>query len=508
MQELSKLQEAAEQALKWVQAQDGVREAEAFVAANDVLLTRLDYTSHIPCEGVLEPKSTTAFGIGLRVAFDGGDLRLGSGQETGDLGEDAVRSAFDKARAGAVADPTFESLPRPTGERRTLAAYHDPALMEMPGEELVALGWETVENAMEAFEEGAAALQKPPADLGFILGGDVTVIQERIATAATHMPDVQTDETTLIMASLTAMVEAERAKGTGWTAGARRSDFSGAVGAEAARNALAGVGGRRIESGKYRVVLGPQAVTDILSNIVLPSLNLGNVYASSSCFLGKLTQQVADSRLSVYDHGALPGCMGSKGITCEGLATGRTDLISDGIMVGTLANYYESRRIMRDAHAAEKLGVDPREHAAAFVPRSGFRFRTGGGRGHEHTPGIACTNVFLESSEAIASEQILKAVGDGLYIGRIWYTYAVNGLSAGDFTCTVVADSFLIRDGKPAEPLLPNVVRIDDNVGRILNSVIAVGEEQRGVIVWAADEVVYAPEVAVDNVPLTAIGGA
>ncbi|MEW6355495.1 MAG: TldD/PmbA family protein [Planctomycetota bacterium] len=506
MQDLSKLQDAAAAALKWVQSQKGVREAEAFVAANDSLLARLDYTSHIPCEGVLEPKSCGSFGVGLRVVFgNGGQALLGFGQETGDLGKTAVRSAFAKAKAGAVADPTFESLPKPTGEKPTLSDYHDPALMDLPDEDLVALGWEAMQGAMEEFEKGAKRLRKSPKALGFLLGGDVTVLQERMAVASTHMPDVQTDETTLIMASFTAMVEARKAKGTGWLTGAKRSDFTKDVGAEAARNAIASVGGRRVKSGKYKVVFGPQAVTDLLTHIILPSLKLGNLYASSSCFLGKLTKQVADKHLSLYDHGALPGHMGSKRITCEGLPTGRTDLIRDGVMVGTLANDYESRRIMMDKQAKEKLGVAPKSHKAAFVPRNGFRFQSGGGRGFAMPPGTACTNVFLESNRAKTREALLKEVGDGIYVGRIWYTYPVNGLAAGDFTTTCIADSYLIEDGRLGAPLLPNVIRINDNVSKVLNNIIGVGDTPRGVIVWAADEVVYVPDVAVADVNVTAI---
>jgi len=506
MQDLSKLQDAAEQALKWTQSQNAVREAEAFVAANDSLLARLDYTSHIPCEGVLEPKSCGSFGIGLQVVLEGnGETLKGFGQETGDLGEAAIRSAFEKAKAGAVADPTFETLPKPIGGEPTLSDYHDPALMDLSDEDLVALGWQAMDGAMEAFDEGAKKLGEDPKALGFLIGGDVTVLQERIAIASTHMPAVQTDETTLIMASFTAMVEAHNAKGTGWISGSKRSDFSSEVGAEAARNAVANVDGQRVKSGKYRVVFGPQAVTDILTHIVLPSLKLGNLYASSSSFLGKLTQQIADAGLSLYDNGALPGHMGSKRITCEGLPTGRTDLIKDGVMVGTLTDHYNFRRIFADKHAEEKLGVAPQQIEAAFVPRNGFRFQSGGGRGFGMTPGTACTNIFLESSDPKTREELLKKVGSGLYVGRIWYTYPVNGLPAGDFTTTCIADSYLIEDGKLGAPLQPNVIRINDNVAKILNNIIGVGDRQRGVIVWAADEVVYAPDVAVDDVNVTAI---
>ena len=80
------------------------------------LLARLNYTSHIPCNGVEEPKSTEMRGLGLQVVFDGPDGPLvGFGSEPSDFGEAGVRRALDKARRSAVSDPEFRSLPRPDG---------------------------------------------------------------------------------------------------------------------------------------------------------------------------------------------------------------------------------------------------------------------------------------------------------------------------------------------------------------------------------------------------------
>ncbi len=67
------LRRAVADALALVSAQPGVREVEAFAAANRTLLARLNYTSHIPCNGVEEPKSSEAYGLGLQVAFDTAD---------------------------------------------------------------------------------------------------------------------------------------------------------------------------------------------------------------------------------------------------------------------------------------------------------------------------------------------------------------------------------------------------------------------------------------------------
>ena len=66
-------------------------------------------------------------------------------------------------------------------------------------------------------------------------------------------------------------------------------------------------------------------------------------------------------------------------------------------------------------------------------------------------------------------DELCRRVGEGLYVGRIWYTYPINGLQAGDFTCTVVADSYLIRDGRIAVPLKANAVRISDNITSVLD---------------------------------------
>jgi hypothetical protein len=45
-------------------ARPGIREVEVLAAASRSLLARLDDTSHIPCNGVEEPKSAGSAGLG------------------------------------------------------------------------------------------------------------------------------------------------------------------------------------------------------------------------------------------------------------------------------------------------------------------------------------------------------------------------------------------------------------------------------------------------------------
>jgi len=63
----------------------------------------------------------------------------------------------------------------------------------------------------------------------------------------------------------------------------------------------------------------------------------------------------------------------------------------------------------------------------------------------------------------------------------------------------------MIRDGRIAEPIQANTIRINDNIATFLNNVVGVTKDVKGTIVWAADEVVYAPEIAVSDVRIDAI---
>jgi len=390
--------------------------------------------------------------------------------------------------------------------------YHDSAAMGLTNEALVQAGWLILTRALDEFRtdgrlKALATDGRSLRDLGLIVGGDVTFLLERMAIGSTSLPKVQTDESTLIASFITAMVEREGAKGTGFGCDTKLSAFKGTAGADAARNAIAQIGGVRIADGNYTVILGPQPVSDLVNHLILPSLTVGSFYECSSAFHGQLGRQIAQDQFTLYDHGALPGHMGSKGITCEGLPTGRTDLIKHGKLVGLLSNFYETERILRDPAAKDKLGVASEDHLDALAPRNGFRYGGGGGRRFDMAPSVSPTNVLIESSEHMTREALLQRVRNGVYIGRIWYTYPINGLRAGDFTATVVGDSYVIQDGKLAAPIKANTVRINDNIHRVLRNIIGMAGKGTGTVAWAADEVVYAPDIALSALTLNEIAG-
>src|SRR3989454_8291299 len=142
MRNVAEMAKATEEALARVAAQPDVREVEVFTSANSALLTRLNYTSHIPCNGVEEPKSAESYGIGIQAVFDAPDgRRIGFGSEPSDLTAAGAERALAKARKAAVADPEFVSLPAAATAPRSLTNYHDPRLMDLDDASLVEAGW-------------------------------------------------------------------------------------------------------------------------------------------------------------------------------------------------------------------------------------------------------------------------------------------------------------------------------------------------------------------------------
>jgi hypothetical protein len=299
--------------------------------------------------------------------------------------------------------------------------------------------------------------------LGLILGGDVSILQSRVAIASSAMPEPQADDCAFMSASATGMVEARDAKGSGWSIITRLEHFTDEAGGEAADNAVAAMDGVRVPSGDYTVILGPQPVADLCNNLIVPSCQAGSFYSSSTPFLGRLGRVVAARGLSIYDHGAMPGLAGSRGITCEGLPTGRTDLIKDGVLVGLLSHWYDTQRLLHDPAAREKLGMDPAAAAGALAPRNGFRgdgARALRARRARRRPTsssrapIRCRSRIWPRASAMASTW----VASGTYRSTGW---------AGDFTCTVVG--ILYHPRRPDRgPLKANTIRINDNVTRLL----------------------------------------
>ena len=557
MVDLKNLQQITKEGLELLKKEKGLIEGVVYASANERTIGRIVYTTHLPSSGLLEPKSDSDYGVSVEMWFEkNGKKLLGMGHEANDLSIDGVARAIEKVGRDAVEDTDFsgflkrEDLPKnkipPTpfnkggelknttiagagfqpGPKCSGASYklapageRFPSLLKRgqgrftqltqraESELIVKLGWETIEGAVDALSEYVKRNKLDIDKLSFILNGDNFIIKERMALATTT-GIVDSDETFLVLSFITAMLEKDNSKGSAWGAktlpGADYSAYE--FGKRAALSAINGVGGKRIKSGKYRVIFGHQAVTELFGSLYSPHVNLGMVELGASIFNGKYGEQVASKLLTIYDDATLPSGAGSKRITCEGYPTGKTMLIDSGKLVGYMSDTRTRNKILgKRERGKQVLGVDPHEIRQAIDPRNGFRFARGGGRVAGASVGIHATNLVVDSPKPVTTDKLLKEVGEGIFIGRLWYTYPIGGYSSGIITGTTIAECYTIKNGKLADPILPNTLRLEDNIGEIARNIIGVANNQMPTILWASDEITHAPWVGIENVQFHAI---
>lgn len=485
----------------------GLIEAEVYASANRRTVGRMVYTSHIPCNGLEEPKSDEDLGISVEIWFEkDGQKLVGAGHEPNDLSLDAVERALAKAKRDAVPDPEFFGFYKKDAitdhTHHVPQEYHDIQITDMSvadeSQLLAEHVWQTIDGAVEVISAYAKEANSSPEDVAFILNGDHFVISEMMAVASTNGVEAS-DVSTIVLSFLTGMIESGNAKGSAWSAHTFLNDLSPKqLGRDVAQAAIANLNGVTVESGTYSVIFGPQAVAELFGSLLLPHLTLGMVDFGVSLFADAFEKKVATPLLSIYDDATMDRAAGTKRVTCEGVPTARVPLIESGVLKNLLSDYRTTSKF---------LHTHPDQQRSNIEPRNGFRFGFGGGRVAGAGVGTHATNLVIDSPTPLPPEELLVQVKDGIYIGRLWYTYPVGGYASGIISGTAIADNFVIKDGKRAEPIVPNTLRLQDNLQRMITNIIGVGNNQVPTVLWASDEVTHAPWVAIADVPLSKIGG-
>lgn len=509
MRRLADLKSFTREAARIVAREKDLASYEIYCATAGHRIARLNYTSDIPSRGIEEFKSLHADGFQLRIVMRRDLHEVGAASQAGDFSADSVRDALRRARSAAVVDPHFPGFPSAPLARKP-ATSEKSGLNRVGDGEIAAAARDVLEGALAAFAGRRARYRSRALSIehpGLIIGGDVSVIRDRIAIFNSNFAEVRLDESAHFRASVTAIIESLDAKGTSGALGESAAAMRRAgrvLGGDAVRRALALGHGASPASGEFRVVLGPQPVAEILNYMVMGSLTTGAFHAASSAYHAKFGAPVMDPRLSLADDPGLGRGAMRRRITCEGIPTRRIELIRDGRLVGLLSNFYDANRLLTDEHRAEKLGPAA-PGRLDFDPLSGYRLGEGGGRRFDASPGAAGTNVVMRTRGGVTDRELLRAVADGIYVGRIWYTYPINGQRAGDFTCTVSGDSYLVRNGAIAEPLAPNCLRLNANIAQVFERPLAVGIRPHPATVWGSPEAYYVPAIAAGPIALAEV---
>lgn len=456
--------------------------AEVCASWCETQTARIRYQSNRSIHSIEMLKPHTAFGIGiLAVIEDRAGRRAGFGSEADDLWHDGIILALEKAKANTVADPYDTALPTPPTPYPALPDYHDPDVAALSEETLLRLANEALNGALSTLG-GAESVDDVE------ISGEIHSRTEHLMVG--HTDGLLAGETTTgVMATLQCRLL--QGQGSGSCSATHLDGFTPYdAGADAAEQALRSRGGGTLDGGLYPVVFGPVAVADLLQDLVLPALSLDTLAAACSPFADRLGQQIASPLLTVTDNARLPGLLGSRAVTGEGLPSAATTLIEAGRLQGFLADVYHARKL------APRLG--------SLAPRNGRRV-TANGQSFDTRPGIFPTNVMVSSDRTEALERLLEPLANAIYVDRLWSTYPQGGLHTGAFTSSVIGASHRVVGGKLAQPLRPATLRLHDNYLDLLQRITGLSTARQTVASPCMQSLVLTPDIRCSQARFTVL---
>ena len=286
-------------------------------------------------------------------------------------------------------------------------------------------GYDAATAALGADEQAQLAAAAIGAQAEFDLYGFVTSGSTELAIASTaglRAAQRTTDATCLALAA------GDGASGYAIRTSWRASEIDpAAVAREAAEKAARTRGAVEVAPARYRAVLEPYALADLLSWFSFDSFNALALLEERSFFAGRIGERAFDPKVTIADEPLDPRGLPSA-FDFEGTPRQRVLLVEEGVIRGPVW----------DRATAARAGRESTGHALPAAERS-F--------------GPQPTAVAVAAGDAASVEELAELVGDGIYVTRVHYLSVVNPRE-GVITGMTRDGTFRIRDGRIAEPLV------------------------------------------------------
>jgi TldD protein len=200
-----------------------------------------------------------------------------------------------------------------------------------------------------------------------------------------------------------------------------------------------------VTGGKYTVILDPTLAGTFAHEAFGHLSEADHVYENDRMKeLMVLGKRLGSGILNIIDDGTLPGQAGTHRYDDEGVRTGETYLIRDGILVGRL----------HSRETAAKMGEAPTGNARSI--------------GYQYEPIVRMTNTYITEGES-SFHDMIKDVKLGLYALDMF-----GGQTTMEMFTFSAAYGYMIRDGEIAE-LVRDVV-LTGNVFETMMNIDMIGD--------------------------------
>lgn len=228
------------------------------------------------------------------------------------------------------------------------------------------------------------------------------------------------------------------------------------------KEAVKKLGGINIPSQKGMVIFNNEMFASFLDSI-LGIFSSYSVDRGFSQLKGKLGEKVASSKVTIIDNPHMENGYATTSFDGEGVPTKYKEVVKNGILETFLYNLSMANKYKT--------------------------ISTGNGSGGL---GIRTFNFYLNKG-SISELELIKKLGNGVYIDDITGMHAGLEIVSGDFSFG--AKGFLVQDGKITKPL--NQFTISGNLYKVLEDIVEVADNLEFV-----GDPVGSPSVLVDNITI------
>lgn len=222
------------------------------------------------------------------------------------------------------------------------------------------------------------------------------------------------------------------------------------------------------KAGRYTVVFDP-LIFGSITDQAAGRLSAWAVLAGLSPFGKKVGKRVGSSQLTLYDDGSA-NSIAHKRFDAEGVPTRQNLLISKGVLKTYLHNTSTAKK---------------------------FKAKTTGNAGLVYPDAHA---VFVKPGDR-SRDEIFSEVKDGLWLTNTWYT-RYQSYMTGDLSTIPRDGIFHIRKGDVAETWKD--IRVTDNLLRLLQNVVALGDSPEQMMWWGEVSVPnFVPYALIKDVGIT-----
>ncbi len=216
---------------------------------------------------------------------------------------------------------------------------------------------------------------------------------------------------------------------------------------EAVEDALSKLGASPVDSGCYRVLLKPYAMSDLLSAFA-PMFSADQAQKGCSLFAGKEGQVIASDIVTLWDDPFDP--VAPRAFDGEGTPCKKKTIIEHGVL----------KTLLHNLKTAKKAGMESTGNASRGSAASAV--------------GVAPT-VFRIEPGKLGYKELLKELGDGLVISELEGIHAGVDAVSGDFS--LKAAGFLVKDGVIVRPA--SNITVAGNFVTMMKDAVAVGSDLR-----------------------------